>query len=102
MPLVQDAIESKVKKEYKPIHLEVLNESGNHNVPPGSESHFKVVLVSERFIGVDRIERHKLVHQTLAEELTGSVHALSLKLFAPDEYEGTVPESPPCRGGGEA
>lgn len=45
---VQTRIEDKLGTNLDLKHLEVINESGNHNVPPGSESHFKVVLVRDR------------------------------------------------------
>ncbi|MGI9323235.1 MAG: BolA family protein [Pseudomonadales bacterium] len=44
-----------------------MNESGNHNVPPGSESHFKLVLVSSEFDGKPLVQRHRLVNQTPKE-----------------------------------
>ena len=80
-------------------HLEVVNESGNHNVPDGSESHFKVVLVSERFDGMRLVARHRLVNQTLAGELAGPVHALALHTYTAEEWRARyqdAPMSPPC------
>ena len=32
-----------------PTHLEIINESYMHNVPKGSETHFKVVVISDVF-----------------------------------------------------
>jgi len=85
-----------------PVLLQVENESAGHNVPPGSETHFKVTLVSDGFSGVARIQRHRQVNRLLAELLAGPVHALALHLYAPEEWrEGAGPaESPPCLGGG--
>jgi BolA protein len=85
----------------------VVNESGNHNVPPGSETHFKVVLVSDAFEGQRLLARHRAVNETLAEELAGGVHALALHTYTPGEWQdrfGDAPMSPPCLGGkaGEA
>ena len=99
---VQQTIERKINEQVAPIHLEVLNESYKHNVPPGSESHFKVTVVSEEFEGKRLVARHRLLNQTLAEELAGPVHALSLHTLTPDEWAekgGQVPETPPCMGG---
>lgn len=42
---LKDTIELKLAEAFRPLHLEVVNESGNHNVPAGSETHFKVVVV---------------------------------------------------------
>lgn len=48
---LQALIERKLRDELEPSHLEVINESGMHNAPAGAESHFKVVVVSEKFEG---------------------------------------------------
>jgi BolA protein len=99
---VQQRIEDKLTTGLEPVHLEVLNESHMHNVPPGSESHFKVTVVSPRFEGERLVARHRLVNALLADELAGAVHALALHTLTPDEYferAGKVPESPPCHGG---
>ena len=96
---VQRAIQEKLTSRFQPSHLEVINESGNHRVPPGSESHFKVVLVSSAFDGKPTLARHRMVNQTLAEELEGPVHALSLRVFTPSQWQatgGAVAPSPPC------
>ncbi len=98
---MQVRIESKLKAEYRPTHLDLVNESNRHNVPPGSESHFKLTLASEKFMGVGPLQRHRLVYATLADELKDGVHALTLSLFSPEEWEsqGAATVSPPCLGG---
>lgn len=102
---IQKRIEDKLLAALAPVHLEVVNESGNHNVPPGSESHFKVVLVSAAFEGERLLQRHRRVNAVLAEELAGPVHALALHTLTEAEWReryGDVPDSPLCRGGGGA
>ena len=98
---VEDEIIEKLQNSLKPEHLEVINESHMHNVPPGSESHFKVVAVSNEFNGKMLVARHRLINKALAEELEGPVHALALHTMTPDEWadKGGAPESPPCMGG---
>ncbi len=66
---VQVQIEEKLARAIEPLHLEVVNESGNHNVPAGSETHFKVVLVAECFQGERLLARHRRVNAVLADEL---------------------------------
>ncbi|MEN8177015.1 MAG: BolA/IbaG family iron-sulfur metabolism protein [Pseudomonadota bacterium] len=98
----QETIQQKLQAAFAPLHLEVINESDNHNVPKGSESHFKVVLVSPAFEGESLIARHRQVNKVLAEELQGDVHALALHTMSPDDWfnhGGTVRESPECLGG---
>ena len=99
---IQETIQSKLTDALSPTHLEVINESRNHNVPPGSESHFKVVIVSEQFEGKMLLARHRAINSILADELQNGIHALSLHTTAPSEWEvknGVVAKSPPCLGG---
>jgi BolA protein len=73
-----------------------------HNVPPGSESHFKVVLVSSEFEDKMPVKRHQLVYKILSEEMQGGIHALALHTYTPTEWEhrlGQAPNSPDCKGG---
>ena len=99
---VQTSLLRKLGDALAPLHLELVDESRNHGVPPGSESHFKLHAVSAAFEGKSLVERHRLVNQLLAEELRGPVHALTMKLQSPAEWEaqgsGTF-RSPPCLGG---
>ncbi len=98
----QETIQQKIRAAFTPLHLDVINESDNHNVPAGSESHFKVVLVSKAFEGESLVARHRQVNKLLAEELQGGVHALSLHTMTPEDWfnrGGTVKESPECLGG---
>lgn len=100
---VQSTIEAKLTSGFELLHLEVHNESGGHNVPPGSESHFKVVLVSPEFEGIRLLARHRRVNEVLADELAGSVHALAIHTYTDAEWSekfSETPLSPPCLGGG--
>ena len=62
---IQHSIETKLGQALSPEYLEVVNESQQHNVPPGSESHFKVVLVSAEFTDKRRVARHQAVYAAL-------------------------------------
>lgn len=97
---IESTILSKVKQELQPIYLSVLNESGNHNVPPNSETHFNVTIVSDAFNNLRQVQQHQLVYKVLAEELEGPVHALALHTYKPSEWldEDQAP-SPECMGG---
>ena len=100
----QEVIESKLANGINALHMDVVNESSNHNVPEGSESHFKVVLVSDDFEGKALLARHRLVNKILEEELQGKIHALALHTYTESEWQdafGTAPMSPPCLGGGK-
>lgn len=99
---VQQTIESKVRAEFTPDHLELVNESHMHSVPKGSETHFKLVLVTAAFNGKRQVARHQLVYGLLAPELQGGVHALALHTYTPQEWaarNAPAPASPQCLGG---
>ena len=90
-------------KEFEVDYLQVENESHMHNVAPGSESHFKVTIVSDSFRDQMLIKRHRMVNKTLEQELQ-QIHALALHTLTPDEWVargGAVADSPRCRGGGK-
>lgn len=97
---VANIITHKLTENFSPTHLEVLNESHRHHVPPNSETHFKVVLVSEQFDGLRLLARHRLVNSCLAHELATGVHALSIHTFTQSEWDANVevPKTPNCRG----
>jgi len=70
-----------------------------HSVPANSETHFKVVVVSDSFVGKRQVQRHQQIYSALASELEGGVHALSIHTYAPEEWQDKVPASPACMGG---
>ena len=99
---VQEEMERKLLDAFTPARLEVINESHMHKGPPNRETHFKVVLVGDVFDGLNRVKRHRAVNKVLADELAGSVHALSIFAWTVAQWEergGTIPDSPLCRGG---
>ncbi|XP_030043197.1 bolA-like protein 1 isoform X2 [Microcaecilia unicolor] len=98
---VESSIQLKLTQNLQPIHLEVHNESHMHAVPKGSETHFKVVVVCEKFNGMTLIQRHRLVNEALREELAGAVHALSILAKTPQQWQQNpyISQSPPCLGG---
>jgi BolA protein len=67
----------------------VINEShvhaGHRSSPGTGESHFRVLVMSPEFTGKSRVNRHRLVNDTLAAELKGQVHALAIQAYAPGE-----------------
>lgn len=98
---VQQVIEAKIQS-LQPAFFEVVNESYRHNVPAGSESHFKIIIVSDQFQGKKLLERHRLINDLLAEELAQTIHALTLHPMTTAEWiekSGETKVSPPCLGG---
>lgn len=95
-------IEEKLISALSPLFLSVEDESMNHHVPQGAETHFKIIVVSNHFNDLTRINRHKFVNQLLKEEFTLGLHALSMHLYTSDEWmtqQQSVLKSPACRDG---
>ena len=91
---LHDALSS----ELLPVFLILDDESGNHS-RPGVETHFKVILVSDKFVKLSRLDRHRLVNHLAADEFKTGLHALSLHLYTSDEWErrgNPMPQSPRC------
>ena len=86
---MEDRIRARLAAAFAPSELTIVNEShqhaGHHSSPGSGESHFRVQIVSTRFTGASRIERHRLVNEALAAELQMGIHALSIKAEAPGQ-----------------
>ena len=101
---VQIQIEDLLTSYFSPQQLRVENESNQHNVPPGSESHFKVTIVSDAFSDKALVARHQLVYKALGDIVKTQIHALALHTYTPPEWQArqaTSPDSPACLGGGK-
>lgn len=82
--------------------VQINNESDQHAVAPGSESHLRIVVASNQFEGLSLLARHRMVYEILAGYLRTTVHALALHTYTVSEWEKRMkpaPESPACMGG---
>ncbi len=84
---VAETIRGKLEEAFRPVHLEIVDEShlhlGHAGAPDGGESHFRVEITAAAFAGRSRVERQRLVYACLADELAGPVHALSVAARPP-------------------
>ncbi len=99
---IEAQVVDKLSAQYAPLHLEVVNESHRHSVPANSETHFKVVLVSCHFDNVRKLARHQMLYKTLEDQIAQGIHALTMHLYTPaewDQHQGQAPASPECMGG---
>jgi BolA family transcriptional regulator, general stress-responsive regulator len=89
---VAETMSAKLTERFQPTRLVVADESQRHaghaGARPGGETHFNVTIVSPVFAGLNRVARQRLVYETLAAEIAGGVHALSLTTVTPDEDHG--------------
>ena len=74
----------KLEKKFKPSVLNVIDEShlhvGHIGSSPEGETHFKVVMKSQKFLGMSKINMQREVYELLKDEMNSKIHALSLTL----------------------
>ena len=97
MGKIETTIKDLLIDTFDPSILSVINESYMHNVPEGSESHFKVVIVSKSFKDIKNIKRHQEIYKAL-KNIMESIHALSIQAFNEEEYKKNpkIVKSPNC------
>ena len=80
-------IKDKLAQAFRPQALDVIDEShlhaGHAGSHPDGESHFRVKIVSAAFAGKSRVDTHRMVNETLKEDLKTRVHALAIQASAP-------------------
>ena len=72
----------------EPQSVELLDESGQHVGHAGAAaggSHFRLVIVSSRFAGLPKLERHRMIYDALGTLMRREIHALAIQALAPDE-----------------
>lgn len=81
---MDEIITQKIKQAFEPDSFELINESEKHRGHAGydgtGESHYRLIMTSKKFNALSRLERQRLVHSVLADELKSRIHALSLSL----------------------
>jgi BolA protein len=79
----------KLMEALEPTRLDLINESemhaGHRSSPGTGHSHFRLLVISEKFAGLSRLARHRLIHDILADELKGQIHALAIHAHASGE-----------------
>ena len=93
LELIQNALQA-----LEPQHLEVFDESHMHS--RGRETHYKAVIVSQQFAGLNSVKRHQKAYAAMGE-LMPQVHTQALHTYTPEEWaqQSAVPASPVCAGG---
>jgi BolA protein len=81
-------IRERLDAALSPVALEIDDESHLHAGHAGARDgrgHFRVMIVSPAFNGLNRIKRHQLVYGSLGEMMQSDIHALSIQAYSPDE-----------------
>jgi BolA protein len=83
-----DRIREKLLATFTPVECQLTDESHLHAGHAGAASgagHYRLHLVSERFEGLNRISRHRLVYDCLHDMMHADIHALTIIALAPSE-----------------
>ncbi|MCB0390996.1 MAG: BolA family transcriptional regulator [Bdellovibrionales bacterium] len=96
---LEHRIKEKIQEHLQPEFFEIVNESSKH-AHGSAESHFKILVVSKAFQGMNRIARQRLIFNLLGEEMQQGVHALAQKALTPEEWNTNNSEfkTPDCKG----
>jgi BolA protein len=93
-----DRIRERLQREFAPLALRIDDESAAHAGHAGAQGgagHYRLYLVSDRFAGLARLARHRLVYDALRDLMVREIHALAMTLLTPDEAAGGDPTSHP-------
>ena len=85
-----DPIETALTKALSPTHMEIVDEShlhAGHAGAAGGGGHFRALLVSQRFEGLSRMARQRLVYQAVAPWMGEQIHAFSMRTYTPEEWK---------------
>lgn len=88
-----------LKSAFKGAKIFLENESMHHLVPPNSETHFKLLVISDDFLGISKVGRQRMVYGPLNSEFKAGLHALTLRALTTSEWESGQGEnfiSPEC------
>lgn len=93
---MENHLKNQLELALEPVYCEVVNESSQHS-GPATESHFKLIVVSEKFIEMKLIDRHRFINKLFAKELN-HIHALAMHTYTPEEWQkrSDAPLSPQC------
>jgi BolA protein len=102
---VEEQLAQRLRSSFSPRWMELENESHQHSVPANSETHFRLVMVSDAFRDLRPVARHQRVYGEVKDLLEGPVHALAMHLYDEREWAergAPAPQSPDCLGGSKA
>ena len=78
-------IESRLRASFDIQSLDIINESEKHRghagYQDGGESHWHIVIKSENFAPMNRIARHRAIHNAIGKDIIGRIHALSIEVL---------------------
>ena len=86
-------IDQLIMVHFKPHFFSVSDVSeqhrGHQNFKENVESHFEIIIVSEKFDNRNKIERHRMVNKSLKKEFLSDLHSVTIKTYTIDEFKNT-------------
>ena len=89
---MRERVEGRLRERLETTHLEVIDESHLHAGHAGAREgggHFRAIIVSPRFEGMNRVRAQQLVFQVVEDWMGKEIHALSMKTFTPEAWEAS-------------
>ena len=71
-------IKEKIKKHIPDSSVEVKDKTGTGD-------HFSVLVISNKFEGINLVNRHKMIYESLSQYITKEIHALQIKTYTEEE-----------------
>jgi len=88
---LEKIITEKINKNLSPDFFKIINFSDkhkNHYLEDNNDtSHIKLIIVSKSFENLSKIDRERLIHKLISEEISNSIHSIRLKLYTLEEYQ---------------
>ena len=87
---IENIIANRIKEVFTPSFLRIFNNSDQHQghlSRNDGNSHFSLVIVSQKFDGISSIGRHRMVYKSLSFYLSNYIHALEIKAYTASEFE---------------
>jgi BolA protein len=83
-----EMIRQRLTDALSPESLEIEDDSASHagHASAGGAGHFNLLIVSEKFEGLNLVKRHQLVYEAIDDIMNTEIHALSMKAYTPDEF----------------
>jgi BolA family transcriptional regulator, general stress-responsive regulator len=86
--LREDKIRQSLREGLDPQELLIKDQSQlhiGHEAAKDGKGHYDLLVVSEAFEGVNRVQRHRMVYDALRDLLESDIHALRISAYAPSE-----------------
>lgn len=83
-----EMIRQRLTDALNPESLDIEDDSASHagHASAGGAGHFNVVIISDKFEGLNSLKRHRLVYDAVSDIMNTEIHALSMKTYTPDEF----------------